>query len=113
MAPKAIENSAATTDAPEKARTPNKAESMSGLEGRTQCAANRASAATAPTKATSVAAEPQPQSLPLTKPSVSAPVPSVIRAVPSASGRGTAPHGEEFRWLPTANFCIFNKLKLY
>jgi hypothetical protein len=22
----------------------------------------------------------------------------------SASGRGTAPHGEEFRWLPTANF---------
>ena len=91
MAPKAIENSAATTDAPEKSadseqRRVDEGVGMAHAVRAANSAERRHRTDQAPM---SVAAEPQPQPLPLTRPSVSAPVPSVTRAVPNASGRGT------------------------
>ena len=88
MAPKAAENDAATIDAPVKLRARNKSGSTSGLRERAQCATNRPIAVAEVARTATVAVDPQPQSLPLTSPSVSVPTPPVTRIVPSASGRG-------------------------
>ena len=74
----------ATIDEPVNARILNSDASMSGLRARAQCSANSARAAAAAASVRTVGAEPHPQSLPLTSPSVSAPTPAVTRKGRSA-----------------------------
>ncbi|MEA2211553.1 MAG: hypothetical protein QOF83_1501 [Solirubrobacteraceae bacterium] len=86
MAPKAIENRTATSEAPVKVRARNRSAEMRGLPARAQCTANSARAMPDRVRAVSVEPDPQPQSWPLTRPRVSAATPPVTSPAPSASG---------------------------
>ena len=81
------EKKMATSDAPVKLREAKSDGWMSGVRLRRQCRMKSATSAADAARVPTMAADPQPQSLPLTSPKVREATPAVASTTPRGSGR--------------------------